>query len=150
MGIGVAVHEGAPKPDISSVDAFKRTLLSVKSVTYAPEGATGEHFAKVLDRLGIAEQVKAKAKPNAPGRVAHVVANGEVELAIGATPSLVSTKGVLFVGSLPAELQSWFVNTAGVSTTAKPPDADKALIKYLTTSEAAVVIKAKGMEPPGR
>ena len=150
IGIGVAVREGAPKPDISSVDAFKRTLLSVKSVTYAPEGATGEHFAKVLDRLGIAEQVKAKAKPNAPGRVAQVVAAGEVELAIGATPSLLSTKGGQFVGPLPAELQDWFVNTAGVSATAKQPDAAKALIKHLTTPEAAAVIKAKGMEPPGR
>ena len=150
IGIGVAVREGAPKPDISSVDAFKRTLLSVKSVTYAPEGATGEHFAKVLDRLGIAEQVKAKAKPNAPGRVAQVVAAGEVELAIGATPSLLSTKGVQFVGPLPAELQDWFVNTAGVSATAKQPDAAKALIKHLTTPEAAAVIRAKGMEPLGR
>ena len=110
VGIGVAVREGAPKPDISSVDAFKSMLLSVKSVTYAPEGATGEHLAKVLDRLGIAEQVKAKAKPNAPGRVAQVVAAGEVELAIGATPSLMSAKDVQFVGPLPAELQNWFVN----------------------------------------
>ena len=84
VGMAVAVREGAPKPDISSVDAFKSMLLSVKSVTYAPEGATGEHLAKVLDRLGIAEQVKAKAKPNAPGRIAQVLAAGEVELAIGA------------------------------------------------------------------
>ena len=86
VGIGVAVREGAPKPDISSVDAFKSTLLSAKSVTYAPEGATGRHFAKVFDRLGIAEQVKAKTKPNAPDRVAQAVAAGEVELAIGGTP----------------------------------------------------------------
>ena len=150
VGIGVAVREGAPKPDISSVDAFKSMLLSVKSVTYAPEGATGEHLAKVLDRLGIAEQVKAKAKPNAPGRLTQVVAAGEVELAIGATPSLLSAKGVQFVGPLPAELQNWFVNTAGISATAKQPDAAKALIKHLTTPEAAAVIKAKGMESPGR
>ena len=150
VGIGVAVREGAPKPDISSVDAFKSMLLSVKSFTYAPEGATGEHLAKVLDRLGIAEQVKAKAKPNAPGRLTQVVAAGEVELAIGATPSMLSAKGVQFVGLLPAELQSWFVNTAGVSATAKQPDAAKALIKHLTTPEAAAVIKAKGMESPGR
>jgi molybdate transport system substrate-binding protein len=150
VGIGVAVREGAPKPDISSVDAFKRMLLSVKSFTYAPEGATGEHLAKVLDRLGIAEQVKAKAKPNAPGRESEVLAAGEVELAIGATPLLLSAKGVQFVGLLPAELQNWFVNTAGVSATAKQPDAAKALIRHLTTPEAAAVIKAKGMEPLGR
>ena len=82
VGIGVAVREGAPKPDISSVDAFKNTLLNVKSVTYTPEGATGRHLAKVFDRLGIAEQVKAKTKPNPPDRVPQVVAAGEVELAI--------------------------------------------------------------------
>jgi molybdate transport system substrate-binding protein len=150
VGIGVAVREGAPKPDISSVDAFKRTLLSVKSVAYTPAGATGEHFVKLLDRLGIADQVKGKTRPNAPERVAQVVADGEVELAIGATFDLPFTKGVQFVGLLPAELQNWFVNTAGVSATAKQPDAAKALIKYLTTPEAAAVIKAKGMELPGR
>lgn len=150
VGIGVAVREGAPKPDISSVDAFKNTLLNVKSVTYTPESATGPHFAKVLDRLGIAEQVKAKIKPNPPNRVPEVVAAGEVDLAIGAAPSLLFAKGVQLVGLLPAELQNWFVNTAGVSTAAKQPDAARALIKHVTTPEAAAAIKAKGMEPLGR
>jgi molybdate transport system substrate-binding protein len=150
VGIAVAVREGAPKPDISSVDAFKRTLLSVKSVAYAPDGATGRHFAKVLDRLGIAEQVKAKAKPNAPERVPQVVANGEAELAIVMTPDLSSTKGLQLVGLFPGELQYSFVNAAGISAAAKQPDAAKALIKHLTTPEAAAVIKAKGMEPLGR
>jgi molybdate transport system substrate-binding protein len=149
VGIVVVVREGAPKPDISSVDAFKRTLLSVKSVAYSPDGAPGRHFATVLDRLGIAEQVKAKAKPNAPGRDAQVVADGDAELAIVAA-FLSSTKGVQLVGPLPAELQYSFVNTAGISATAKQPDAAKALIKHLTTPEAATVIKAKGMEVPGR
>ena len=85
-----------------------------------------------------------------PTRVAQAVAAGEVELAIGNAPSLLSTKGVQLVGLLPAELQSSFVNTAGVSAAAKEPDAAKALIKHFTTPEAAAVIKAKGMEPPGR
>jgi len=150
VGIGVAVREGAPKPDISSVDAFKRMLLSVKSVTYGPADATGEHFIKLLDRLGIADQVKGKLKPSGPDRVAQVVAAGEVDLAIGAGPLLASAKGVQFVGLFPAELQNWFVNTAGVSATARQPDAARALIKHLTTPEAAAVIRAKGMEPPGR
>jgi molybdate transport system substrate-binding protein len=150
VGIGVAVREGAPKPDISSVDAFKRMLLSVKSVTYGPADATGEHFIKLLDRLGIADQVKGKLKPSGPDRVAQVVAAGEVDLAIGAGPLLASAKGAQFVGLFPAELQNWFVNTAGVSATARQPDAARALIKHLTTPEAAAVIRAKGMEPPGR
>lgn len=149
VGIGVAVREGAPKPDISSVDAFKNTLLNVKSMTYA-DGAVGSHFAKVLDRLGIAEQVKAKIKPNPQNRVPEVVAAGEVDLAIGAAPSLLSAKGVQLVGLLPAELQNWFVNTAGISAAAKQPDAAKALLKHLTTPEAAAVTSAKGMEPLGK
>lgn len=146
-GIGVAVHEGAPKPDISSVDAFRNTLLNVKSVTYA---STSTHLPKVFDRLGIAEQMKGKIKPNALVRVPQVVAAGEVELAIAGIPTLLSVKGVLLVGPLPVELQSWFVNTAGVSADAKQPDAAKALIKHLMTPEAAVVLKAKGMEPLGK
>jgi molybdate transport system substrate-binding protein len=146
-GIGVAVREGAPKPDISTVDAFKKALLSVKSVTYAPEGSTGRHLPRVFDRLGIAEEMKAKTTPNALVRVPQAVAAGEVELAISGIPTLLSVKGVQIVGLLPGELQSWFVNTAGVSAAAKQPDAAKALIKHLATPEAAAVIKAKGMEP---
>ncbi len=149
-GIGVAVREGAPKPDISSVDAFKNTLLNVKSFTYAPEGSTGRDFPRVLDRLGIAEQVKDKIKPNTLARVLEVVAAGEVELAIAGIPTFLSAKGVQIVGPLPGELQSWFINTAGVSASAQQPDAAKALIKYLATPEAAAVIRAKGMEPLGR
>jgi len=146
-GIGVAVREGAPKPDISSVDAFRNTLLNVKSVTYA---STSTHLPKVFDRLGIAEQMKGKIKPNALVRVPQVVAAGEVELAIAGIPTLLFAKGVQVVGLLPAELQSWFVNTAGVSADAKQPDAAKALIKHLMTPEAAAVLKAKGMEPLGK
>ena len=101
VGIGVAVREGAPKPDISSVDAFKSTLLSVKSVTYAPDGATGRHLAKVFDRLGIAEQVKAKTKPNALDRVPQVVAAGEVELAIGDYPFTAVRQGCAVCRSPP-------------------------------------------------
>lgn len=146
-GIGVAVREGAPKPDISSVSAFKNTLLNARSVTYAPEGSTGRLLPQVFDRLGIAEQMKAKTKPNALVRVPQVVAAGEVELAISGIPALMSAKGVQIVGPLPDELQSWFVNTAGVSATANQPDAAKSLIKYLATAEAAAIIKAKGLEP---
>jgi molybdate transport system substrate-binding protein len=149
-GIGVAVREGAPKPDIGSVDAFKNTLLNVKSFTYAPEGSTGRHLPLVLDRLGIAEQVKDKIKPNALARVPEVVAAGEVELAISGVPTLLSAKGVQIVGLLPGELQSWFVNTAGVSASAEQPDAAKALIGYLVGPEAAAVIRARGMEPLGK
>ena len=150
VGIGVAVREGATKPDISSVDAFKGALVNAKSVTYTPEGASGAHLTKVLDRLGIAEQVKGKTKANNPQRVPQAVAEGEAELAIAGSPSLVAAKGVDFVGLLPSDLQSYFINTAGVVTAAKQPEAAKAFVKHLTTPEAAAVIKAKGMEPLAR
>jgi molybdate transport system substrate-binding protein len=146
--IGVAVREGAPKPDISSVDAFKNTLLSVNSFTYAPDALYGRQLSQAFDRLGIAEQLKAKTKPNALARVGQVLAAGEVDLAIAGIPTLLSVKGVQIVGPLPGELQNWLVNTAGVSAAAKEPDAAKALIKYLATPGAAAVIKAKGMEVP--
>jgi len=148
--IGVAVREGSPKPDISSVDAFKTTLLSVKSFTYAPDSPYGRHLSQAFDRLGIAEQLKATTKPNALARVPEVLAAGEVELAIAGIPTLLSVKGVQIVGPLPGELQSAFVNTAGLGVAAKEPDAAKALIKYLATLEAASVIRAKGLEPFGR
>jgi molybdate transport system substrate-binding protein len=149
--IGVGVREGAPKPDISSVDAVKNTLLSVNSFTYAPDALYGRQLSQAFDRLGIGEQLKAKTKPNPLARVAPALTAGEVELAIAGIPTLLSTRGVQIVGPLPGELENWLVNTAGVSAAAKEPDAAKAFIKYLATPEAAVVIKAKGMEkPPGR
>ena len=144
------VREGSPKPDISSVDAFKTTLLSVKSFTYAPDSPYGRHLSQAFDRLGIAEQLKATTKPNALARVPEVLAAGEVELAIAGIPTLLSVKGVQIVGPLPGELQSAFVNTAGLGVAAKEPDAAKALIKYLATLEAASVIRAKGLEPFGQ
>lgn len=147
--IGVAVREGTPKPDISSVDAVKKTLLSVNSFTYAPDSAYGRRLSEAFDRLGFPEQLKAKTKPNALARVGQVLAEGEVELAIAGIPTLLPVKGVRIVGPLP-ELQNYFVNTAGVSAAAKEPAVVKALIKYLATPEAAAVIKAKGLEPLGR
>jgi molybdate transport system substrate-binding protein len=150
VGIGMAVRAGAAKPDISTVDAFKDALRNAKSITYTPEGAAGAHVTKVLDQLGIAEQLKPKTKANAPDRVPQAVAEGEAELAIASSPTLVAAKGVDFVGLLPSDLQSYFINTAGIVNAAKQPEAAKEFVKYLTTPEAAAVIKAKGMEPRSR
>jgi len=148
VGMGVGARAGAPKPDISSVDAFKRALLNAKSVTYNPEGVTGIHLARVFERLGIAEQMKAKTKPQkVAGRTAQVVATGEAELGFGLTTSLLSVRGVELVGPFPPELQRYIVSTAGVAAAAEQPEAAKALIKFLTSPAATVVIKAKGMEP---
>jgi molybdate transport system substrate-binding protein len=146
VGMGVGARAGAPKPDISSVDAFKRALLNAKSVTYNPEGGPGIHLIRVLERLGIAEQMKAKTKPVAKGTV-QAVADGKAELGFAFTNDVLSVRGVALVGPFPPELQRYAVFTAGVATAAEQPQAARALIKFLRSPAAIAVIKAKGMEP---
>lgn len=147
-GVGVAVRAGAPKPDISSVDAFKRAMLNTKSISYAPQATTGVHLAKVFERLGIAEEMKAKTKPQqAAERIARAVADGEVELAIALTSSLLLGRNVEVVGKLPAELQNYLVFAAGVSSASAQPDAAKAFIAHLKAPAATPVIRSKGWEP---
>lgn len=146
VGMGVGVRAGAPRPDISSVDAFKRALLNAKSVTYNPEGAVGIHLVGVLERLGIAEQLKAKTKPVAKG-VVQAIADGKGEIGFAFINEFLSFSAVEFVGPFPPELQRYNLFTAGVATAAEQPEAAKALIKFLTSPAAAAAIKAKGMEP---
>ena len=148
VGMAVAVRAGAFKPDIGSADAFKHALLNAKSITYPPEGRVGLHLAMVFDRLGIAEQMKAKIKPlQSVERVPQAVAAGEAELGFAPSTLLLSVEGVQVVGPFPPELQTYIVYATGVSAAAKHPDAAKSLIKYLATPEAVAVIKAKGFEP---
>jgi molybdate transport system substrate-binding protein len=147
-GIGVAVRAGARKPDLSSVDTFKRALLDARSVAYSPEGPTGIHLASVLQRLGIAEEMKAKTKLQEGGaRVARAVADGEAELGFTAMSTILLARGAEVAGPFPAELQSYVVFTAGIGTGAKEAGAAKALMTFITGPEAAPVIKAKGLEP---
>ena len=143
-GLGVAVRAGTPKPDISSVDAFKRVLVNVKSVSYVGEGHSGTYFVGLLDRLGIAEQVKPKLKPKGVSDVVKVGASGEVDLVVYLIPGILADRGVELVGPLPAEIQTYIVLTTGLSAAATEPEAGKALIKFLTSEAATPVIKAKG------
>ena len=145
-GMGVGVRAGAPKPDIGSVEAFKRTLLNAKSVAYSKEGASGVFFKGLLERLGIAEQMNPKLKPTPADTLAKVVPNGEAEMIV-VPISVILVPGAELVGPLPSELQSYINFAAGVSATAKEPNAAQALIKFLTSPAAAPVLKAKGMEP---
>jgi molybdate transport system substrate-binding protein len=147
IGYAVGGRAGAPKPDISSVDAFKRALLNTKSVAYNPEGAGGIHAVRVFERLGIAEQMTAKLKPVVTKSVVEALAEGNAELAVAFTNSFQSVRGVELIGPFPPELQRYILVTAGVATAAKQPEAAKALIKFLTSPAAIAVIKAKGMEP---
>ena len=152
-GFGVAVRKGAPKPDISSPEALKRTLLAAKSITYpdpARGTATGTHFAKVLDRLGIANEMKQKTVfPKIAGgaAVGALVANGEAEIGVLQGQVLISVAGIELVGLLPDDLQNAVVFAAAIMAGAKDAEASKALVNFLRTPEAAIVIKAKGMEP---
>jgi molybdate transport system substrate-binding protein len=155
VGIGVAVRAGAAKPDISSVEAFRSTLLAAKSIVYtdpAIGGASGIHFEKVLDRLGIAKEIKAKSILNALAATtpsAEIVARGDAELGIQLISEIVSVPGAELLGPLPGDLQTMTEILAGIVTTASEPDAARALLKFLASPAAAAAIKAAGMEPGG-
>jgi molybdate transport system substrate-binding protein len=147
-GVGVAIRQGAPKPDISTVDAFKRTLLNASSVSFSG-GSSGAYFLSLLERLGIADAMKPKLRQGAMGGAVTPVARGEVELVVIGLPPVIGIAGVEWIGWIPAELQSWVVFTAGLSATAKEPEAGRALLNFLTTPAAVAVFKAKGLEPAG-
>ena len=152
VGVGVVVKDGTPKPDIGSVEAFKRALVAAKSVAYidpAAGGSSGIYVAGLLDKLGIAAEVKPKAKLIQGGAVAEHVARGEAELGIHQISEILPVKGVTLVGPLPAEIQNYTVYAAGLGANAKASDAAKALIKTLAGPAAGEVLKSKGMQPAG-
>jgi molybdate transport system substrate-binding protein len=145
-GAGLAVKRGAPKPDISTTEAFKRTLLDAKSICYVEQG--GIYLKGLFERLGIAEQLKSKTKLLPPSNpAAHAVANGEAEIGMTQISEILPYAGAELVGPLPAEIQLSSVYPAAVGTGAKEVDAAKAFIKFLTAPTAIPVLKAKGLEP---
>lgn len=151
--MGVAVRKGAPKPDISSTDSFKRTMLAAKSINIsdpARSGVATPHIIKVFERLGIAEEMKPKlvyAKiPGAAG-VAREVANGEAEIALNQLQEFVPVAGIEIVGLFPSDLQLTTVFSAVIMGGATNVDVAKALISFLRAQDAAKVIRAKGLEP---
>ena len=145
-GIGSAVRAGAPKPDLSTVDALKRALLEAKSITYATEGGSGIYFAALLERLGIAETMRPKTKFGA-GNVAELVAAGDADMAVQLITELIAVRGVQLVGLLPAEVQSYIVLSAAVGSRAREPAIANGLLRFLTAPATASVYKAKGLEP---
>jgi molybdate transport system substrate-binding protein len=146
-GIGVAVQRGASKPDISTVEAFKQTMLKAKSVTYLKEGASTIHLRKLFVQLGIAEGVKAKAVETDGEMVSELVSEGKVELGLIVVPNIMSVPGAELVGPLPKEINSIVMFTAGVSAASPNQDAARALIRLLKSPSSAPVIKAKGNDP---
>jgi molybdate transport system substrate-binding protein len=147
-GAGMAVRKGAPKPDISTTEAFKRTLQAAKSIAYVEQGGTGIYLKGLLERLGLAEELKPKIKAlPSTNPAALAVANGEAEIGMTQISEILPYPGAELVGPLPPEIQLYTVFSAGIGADAKQADAAKALIAFLTAAEAAVVIKAKGLEP---
>lgn len=149
-GLGIAVKRGAPKPDISSVEALKKTLLETKSVAYTATGASGLYFAKLLERLGIAEAMKPKSNVLKSGLAGDVVARGESEIGVQMISEILAAPGAELVGPLPPDVQSTMVFTAGTLTASARGAEAQALVKFLATPAVGAVFKAKGLDPVSR
>jgi len=151
VGVGVFVHTGSPKPDISSVETFKRSLLAAKSISYsdpAGGGISGIHMASVVERLGIAAEMKPKTKLLPNSQVAlEALVKGDAEIGFGLTSDAGATSGVDLVGPLPTEIQSFTLYAGGIIASSKQAEAAKAMISHFSTPAGQAVLKAKGFEP---
>ena len=145
--IGMAVKAGAPHPDISSVDALKRTLLAAKSIAYS-DSASGVYLStELFPKLGIADQIKAKSRKIEADPVGGVVATGQFEIGFQQIAELRPVKGIDIVGELPPGAQKVTIFAAGIPTTATHPQAAKALIQWLASPVAYDAIRKSGLEP---
>lgn len=145
--IGMVVRQGAPVPDISTVEAFKRTLLKAASIAYS-DSASGVYVGtEMFTRLGIAAEVKGKSRMIPATPVAEIVARGEAEIGFQQVSELLPVAGATFVGPIPEEVQKITIFSAGVTTSSKAPEAAKALIAFLASAEAAPVLKRTGLDP---
>jgi len=146
-GIGVGMRAGASKPDISTVAAFKQTLLASRAVAYPGEGASGKYFVSLLDRMGIAAEMKPKLRPMPAEYNVEAVAGGEADLVVVVASRISGVAGVQLVGRIPRELQTWIGFTGGVASTAREPAAARALLGFFTSAAATPVLQAAGIEP---
>jgi molybdate transport system substrate-binding protein len=145
-GVGVAVKAGAPRPDIGTVEAFKASMLAAKSIGYS-RGGSGTISAKVMEKLGIADQLKARTRFIDGIPVAEVVAKGEVELGLQQINVIVPVEGADYVGPLPKELQDTVRFADAVLTVSKEKDLARAFLNYITTADAAPLLRKSAMEP---
>jgi molybdate transport system substrate-binding protein len=147
-GLGVSVRKGAPKPEIRTVEDFKRAMLAAQSIVRSKDGTSGIYFEKLLEKLGIADAMRGKVVLGPSGRVATVVAKGDVELAVQQVSELLPVNGADFVGPLPEEVQLYTMFSAGIATSSKAPDDGQKLLCALAAPAARALFKAKGLEPP--
>ena len=148
--LAAAVRAGSPKPDIGTVEQLKTALLAAKSISYADPakgGASGVYFAKVIDRLGIAEQMKSKTVLVPGAEAGELVAKGEVEMGVAQASEIAAVPGAQVVGPLPGDLNSVIVFAVGIGSTSKDPAAARSLIELLTGPTGSAVLKSKGMDP---
>jgi molybdate transport system substrate-binding protein len=145
-GIGVAVRKGAPKPDISTTEAFKRAMLDAKSIAYVEQGASGIYLKGLFVRIGLADAIKGKLRL-APTAAAEFVARGEAEIGMTQISEILPVAGADLVGPLPADIQGYTNFAGAVGAAAKQADAAKAFVRFLASPEAARVMKAKGLDP---
>lgn len=150
IGVGVAVRAGAPVPDISTPEAFKRALLEAKSIVYVDptKGTSGKHFAGVLQRLGIADAVKSKTVLREGGYALEAVATGEAEIGVQQASEILPVKGIKLVGPLPGDLQKITTYGAAIMSDARSPEPGAAFIRYLTGKEGRAVFVSKGFATP--
>jgi len=152
--IGMVVRAGATKPDIGTVDAFRSMLLAAKSIAYSDSGSGTYLSTKLFAQLGVADQIAGRSRkvrgPPSGEPVANVVARGEAEIGFQQVSELIHVAGVSFVGTIPAELQPGFSFAGALTSTVREPDAASALIRFLTSSEAAPVIAKAGLLPLSR
>jgi molybdate transport system substrate-binding protein len=146
-GLGVAVRSGAPKPDMSSVAAFTRALLACEAVAFPREGASGRYFVGVVERLGIAHEMRDRLKPMAAEDCVEVVARGEAEMVVVVATRIVDVTGVDYGGPIPDTLQTMIGFAAGLGASARDPEMARALIRFLAAPEAKETLRAKGVEP---
>jgi molybdate transport system substrate-binding protein len=152
--LGIAVRKGASKPDVGSVEAFKRTLLSARAIGYRDPSTgslSGTYTAGLLERLGIAQELKSKTRLDssdgeAPENVFRALATGEIDLQIGQISEIVIAPGIDLAGPLPAEIQNVSWLAAGIVTTSKAQEAARSFIGYLSSAPAAAMFKAKGFQ----
>jgi molybdate transport system substrate-binding protein len=147
-GLGLSVAKGSRKPDIGTVDGFKRALLAAKSVVRSRDGASGAYFATLIERLGIADAMRDKTVLGGSGRVAELVARGEAEMAVQQISELLPVAGAQYAGPFPDELQLYTVFSASVAASSARGNAAKAFIASLVAPEAAALFKTNGLEPP--
>ena len=147
VGVGLGIRAGAPKPDIGTPDALKRTLLNAKSITYAKDGAARVLIEQIYDRLGITNEVKPKIMlQSVPGRPQTAVADGQAEMVMTLVSEILPVKGVELVGPVPKELQSYVSFRGGISANTKNAEASRAVVKFFTSSKSAAAYKARGLE----